>query len=46
MMSRKYELIVSGAAHEDVEAVGEGGQGSGGAEPRPDKRMTVGSLRR
>lgn len=45
VMSRKYDLIVSGASHEDVEAVGEGGQG-GGAEPRPDKRLTVGSLRR
>jgi len=45
VMSRKYELIVSGAPHEAVEAAGEGAEGAA-AEPRPDKRLTVGSLRR
>ena len=45
VMSRKYELIVSGAPHEAVEAAGEGAEGTA-AEPRPDKRLTVGSLRR
>jgi rubrerythrin len=43
--SKKYELIVSGAPHEEVEAVGEGKDGGGGDAPLP-KRLTVGSLRR
>jgi rubrerythrin len=42
--SQKYQLIVSGAPHEAVEAVGEGG-GGGGDAPLP-KRLTVGNLRR
>lgn len=45
VMSRKYELIVSGAPHEAVEAVGEGAEGTA-PEARPDKKLTVGSLRR
>ncbi len=45
VMSRKYQLIVSGAPHEAVEAVGEGGKGAA-PEPELDKRLTVGSLRR
>ena len=47
VMSEKYQLIVSGASHEAVEAAGEGGGGgSTAAEPGMDKRLTVGSLRR
>jgi rubrerythrin len=46
--SRKYQLIVTGAPHEAVEAVGEGGGEGGGAttEPVLPKQLTVGSLRR
>jgi len=40
---RKYQLIVSGAPHEAVEAVGEAGE-AGAAAPLPS-RLTVGSLR-
>lgn len=43
--SRKYQLIVSGAPHEDVEAVGEGGGGKA-AEATLPKQLTVGSFRR
>jgi uncharacterized protein len=46
--SRKYQLIVTGAPHEEVEAVGEGG-GEGGrsaTEAVLPKQLTVGSLRR
>ena len=44
---RKYQLIVTGAPHEDVEAVGEGGGGGGKAvEPTLPKQLTVGSFRR
>ena len=47
VMTRKYELIVSGASHEVVEAVGEGNSERGAsASPGLDKRLTVGSLRR
>ena len=47
VMSRKYQLIVSGASHETVEAAGEGGgERSASAEPGMEKRLTVGSLRR
>ena len=42
VMSEKYRLIVSGASHEAVEAVGEGG---GRSEPVA-RSLTVGSLRR
>jgi rubrerythrin len=43
----KYRLIVSGASHEEVEAVGKGG-GAAGSVPEPglEKRLTVGNLRR
>jgi uncharacterized protein len=46
--SKKYQLIVTGASHEAVEAAGEGGEGGGGGvtEPVLPKQMTVGSLRR
>ncbi|MFL5344316.1 MAG: demethoxyubiquinone hydroxylase family protein [Hyalangium sp.] len=46
--SRKYQLIVTGAPHEAVEAVGEGaGKGGGQAvEPVLPKQLTVGNLRR
>lgn len=44
--SRKYQLITSGASHEDVEAVGEGGGGGRGGEPPLPKQLTVGNLRR
>lgn len=43
---RKYQLIVSGAPHEAVEAVGEGGGGGQAAEPAIPKQLTVGNLRR
>ncbi len=46
VMSEKYRLITSGAPHEAVEAVGEGGERRASAEPGMDKRLTVGSLRR
>ncbi|NBD13481.1 MULTISPECIES: demethoxyubiquinone hydroxylase family protein [Corallococcus] len=43
--SQKYQLITTGASHEEVEAVGEGG-----AAEAPDvelpKRLTVGNLRK
>jgi hypothetical protein len=44
---RKYQLIVSGAPHEAVEAAGEEGEAGGGAgagAPLP-AQLTVGSLR-
>lgn len=43
----KYRLIVSGASHEEVEALGEGGgeQGAGG-DLGDVKRLTVGSLKK
>ncbi len=44
--SRKYQLIVSGAPHEDVEAVSEGGGGGQASEPSLPKQLTVGSFRR
>jgi rubrerythrin len=46
--SKKYQLIVTGASHEEVEAAGEGGGGDGGQAPEPvlPKQLTVGSLRR
>jgi rubrerythrin len=47
--SQKFQLIVSGAPHEAVEAVGEGGEGGGGVkvtEPVLPKQLTVGNLRR
>lgn len=45
--SAKYRLIVSGASHEAVEAVGKEGEGEGVAAPAGlDKRLTVGSFRR
>lgn len=44
---RKYQLIVSGASHEAVEAVSEGGgEGGQATEPTLPKQMTVGTLRR
>ncbi len=43
--SEKYQLIVSGASHEAVEAVGKEGGGHE-VEPTVPKQMTVGSLRR
>jgi rubrerythrin len=43
--SRKYQLIVSGAPHEHVEAVSEGGGGQA-VEPALPKQLTVGSFRR
>jgi len=47
VMTRKYELIVSGASHEAVEAAGEGTSERGASvSPGLDKRLTVGSLRR
>jgi len=47
VMTRKYELIVSGAPHDAVEAAGEGTSERGAsASPGLDKRLTVGSLRR
>ena len=45
--SEKFRLIVSGASHEEVEAVGEG-RPSGSAEEPPtvvEKKLTVGALR-
>ncbi len=45
--SEKYRLLVAGASHEAVEAVGKGGEGGGVApEPGLEKRLTVGSFRR
>jgi hypothetical protein len=44
--SEKYRLITTGASHEAVEAVGEGGGESRGGEAPLPKQMTVGSLRR
>lgn len=44
--SRKYELIVSGASHEDVESVSEGRESGGSSEAPLPKRLTVGTLRR
>lgn len=46
--SEKYNLIVSGASHEAVEAVGKEGGEEGGvvAPPGLDKRLTVGGFRR
>lgn len=47
VMSEKFQLIISGAPHEAVEAVGEGGERSAPAAGAGlDKRLTVGSLRR
>lgn len=44
---RKYQLIVSGASHEAVEALGEeGGEGGQATEPALPKQLTVGNLRR
>ncbi|PTL85225.1 demethoxyubiquinone hydroxylase family protein [Vitiosangium sp. GDMCC 1.1324] len=45
VMSQKFQLIISGASHEAVEAVGEGESGAS-PELGLDKRLTVGSLRR
>jgi rubrerythrin len=42
---RKYQLIVSGASHEAVEAVGEEG-GQSAVEPELPKQLTVGGFRR
>ncbi len=43
---RKYQLIVSGASHEAVEAVSEGeGEGGQATEPVLPKQLTVGNLR-
>ncbi|AKQ65520.1 Ferritin-like di-iron-carboxylate protein [Myxococcus hansupus] len=43
----KYRLITSGASHEAVEAVGkEGAEPAAAADVTPQKRLTVGSLRR
>jgi rubrerythrin len=45
--SEKFRLIVSGASHEEVEAVGEGGEKAAGAvEPLLPRTLTVGSMRR
>ncbi|MCE9673457.1 demethoxyubiquinone hydroxylase family protein [Myxococcus stipitatus] len=42
----KFKLIISGAPHESVEAVGkEGASSSAEPEPAVAKRLTVGSLR-
>lgn len=48
VMSRKYQLIVSGVSREEVEVVGEGGGGERGVSESPGlaRRLTVGSLRR
>jgi rubrerythrin len=44
---RKYQLIVSGAPHEAVEAAGEGGvEGGQATEPVLPKQLTVGGFRR
>ncbi|MBN1205653.1 MAG: demethoxyubiquinone hydroxylase family protein [Myxococcaceae bacterium] len=42
---KKYQLIVTGASHEAVEAAGEGG-GEGGVEPELPRQLTVGGFRR
>jgi len=48
--SEKYKLIVSGASHEEVEAVGEGNGGGSAGHSIPElpvaKVLTVGNLRR
>lgn len=46
--SEKFRLIISGASHEAVEAVGKEGAKEGGAEVEPgmEKRLTVGGFRR
>ncbi len=41
---RKYQLIVSGAPHEAIEAVGEEGEAAEAPAPLPNQ-LTVGSLR-
>ncbi|RYZ38176.1 MAG: ferritin [Myxococcaceae bacterium] len=43
--SQKYRLITTGASHEEVEAVGEGGDAAE-VDPELPKRLTVGSLRK
>lgn len=43
--SEKYRLIVSGADHEAVEAVGEGEAGGADEVPLP-RQLTVGNMRR
>jgi uncharacterized protein len=42
----KYQLIVSGAPKEAVEAAGEGAEGAGASEPGLEKKLTVGGLKR
>ncbi|NVJ20574.1 MULTISPECIES: demethoxyubiquinone hydroxylase family protein [Myxococcus] len=42
----KFKLIISGAPHESVEAVGKEGASSEATEPSIIKRLTVGSMRR
>ncbi|MCP3169326.1 demethoxyubiquinone hydroxylase family protein [Myxococcus qinghaiensis] len=42
----KFKLIISGAPHESVEAVGKEGARSDATEPSIIKRLTVGSMRR
>lgn len=43
----KFRLITSGASHEVVEAVGkEGGGARSVADVSPEKRLTIGSMRR
>lgn len=42
--SEKFRLIVSGASHEEVEAVGEENEAPGAQEPAQVKTFTVGSL--
>jgi rubrerythrin len=44
--SEKFQLIISGAPHEAVEAVGEGGGEGRREEPVLPKQLTVGNLRR
>lgn len=42
----KFKLIISGAPHESVEAVGKEGASAEATEPGVIKRLTVGSMRR
>lgn len=44
--SAKFKLIVSGASHEEIEGVGEEGEGRASVEVVPPKTLTVGTLTR
>ena len=43
--AEKYRLIVSGASHDEVEAVGEGGNKDKNGDLPPLKTLTIGTLR-